>query len=340
MNTLTIFLNAVLQKKRIAISCGLSLALATITLASLAKDNHDEHKKPEPATHNKTAKEDAHKEHDESEEHEEKAAQLNDAQLTAASIKTAQAGPASIRETISLYGTVEANGERIQHISARFPGLIKTVNKKLGDSVRQDEVLATIEGNESLRTYAVTAAFNGIVAERDANPGEHTSDKPLFVVADLSSVWVNIAVFPRDIGKVRSGQSVRITNPNNELRADGKIIAVSSLGSANQTLNARVLLDNPEHQWIPGMFVNADVTLATTAVTLAISNEAVQEHEGKTVVFVKGKQGFEPRPIKLGRTDGEISEVLAGIKVGETYATHNSFIIKAELGKDGAAHGH
>lgn len=273
------------------------------------------------------------------EEHEEKAAALTDAQLKTAAIELAQVEPASIRETLSFYGTVEANGERVQQVSARFIGAVRSVNKKVGDAVREGEVLATVESNESLKTYSITSALTGVVAERHINVGEQTNDKTAFVVADLSTVWVDIAVFPRDAAKVRVGQVVRVGNPANDITAEGEIIAVAALGtSANQSLSARVLLNNAERQWTPGLFVNADVILAKKPVALAIRNEALQDHEGKQVVFVKGKEGFEPRPVKLGRTDGEISEVLGGVKAGETYASKNSFIIKAELGKDGAEH--
>jgi membrane fusion protein, heavy metal efflux system len=330
MNLLSMILSTIKTKKRLLQACFLGLALAGLTFASMAKEDHDDDEMPSVSA-NKKAPE--HKE-----EHEEKTAVLSAEQIRTAAISVAQVGPASIRETLPLYGTVEANGERIQHLSARFPGMVRSVTKKVGDTVRQDEVLATVEGNESLRTYSLTAAFSGVVAERNANAGEHTGDKSLLVVVDLSSVWVEVSVFPRDVTKVHVGQTVRVTNPINDASNDGNIIAISALGNSNQTLTARVLLENPEHQWIPGLFVNANVTLATTSVKLAIRNEALQELDGKQVVFVKGKQGFEPRSITLGRTDGEISEVLAGLRAGETYVTKNSFIIKAELGKDGVEH--
>ena len=70
--------------------------------------------------------------------------------------------------------------------------------------------------------------------------------------------------------------------------------------AANQTLTARVLLDNPERRWAPGLYVTADVTLAETTVPLAIRNEAVQTLEGRSVVFVQGAEGFEPRDVAAG----------------------------------------
>lgn len=304
-----------------------SIAVIGFTVANAAKE---EPKTPAPAS-----KEKAHGD----EEHEEKAAALTDAQLKTAAIELAKVGPASIHETLSFYGTVEANGEKVQRVGARFVGTVRSVNKKVGDSVREGEVLATVESNESLKTYSITSALNGVVAERNINVGEQTNDKTAFVIVDLSTVWIDVAVFPRDAGKVHVGQKVRAGNPANDVTAEGEIVAIAALGtSGNQSLSARVLLTNTERQWTPGLFVNADVLLEKKQVVLAIRNEALQDHEGKQVVFVKEKDGFEPRAVKLGRTDGESTEVLSGIKAGETYASKNSFIIKAELGKDGAEH--
>jgi len=98
------------------------------------------------------------------------------------------------------------------------------------------------------------------------------------------------------------------------------------------------LLPNADRKWPPGLYVTAEVTLGTQAVPLAISSEALQTLEDRSVVFVKGDDGFEPRVVQLGKTDGELAEVVAGIKPGESYATRNSFILKAELGKGEAEH--
>ena len=62
--------------------------------------------------------------------------------------------------------------------------------------------------------------------------------------------------------------------------------------------------------------------------------------EGKNVIFVQEKDGFEKREVSLGRSDGTFTEVLSGIKAGEKYAASNTFILKAELGKSEAEHEH
>jgi cobalt-zinc-cadmium efflux system membrane fusion protein len=277
---------------------------------------------------------------DKKEGHEEGGhVELTPEQINTAGIRLVQAGPATIRETLPLYGVVAPNAERVLEVGARFPGVIRNVAKKVGDPVRQGETLATVESNESLQTYVVVAPITGVVTGRKANSGEQTGDKILFTVADLSTVWVELSLFPRDVAKVRVGQSVRVRGTEAKLSADGKVVYVAPFGSsANQTLTARVLLDNGKRRWTPGLYVTAQVTLAVTSVPLAVRNEAVQTVEERSVVFAQGKKGFESRPVRLGRSDDEISEVLEGLKSGETYATSNSFILKAELGKGSAGH--
>lgn len=269
------------------------------------------------------------------------AIKLSAEQLQAAGIVVATVGPASLRESIPLYGVITPNAERVREISARFPGAIQSVARKIGDSVREGEVLAIIESNESLRSYPVTAPLSGVITARNANPGEQAGEKSLFTVADLSTVWVELSLFPRDVSKVHLDQPVRVKGTGGTLVADGKVVYVAPFGTAaNQTLSARVLLENAERRWAPGLNVTAEVTLSESTVPLAIRNSAVQSLEARDVVFVLDEDGFEPRPIRLGRTDGEMTEVIDGLSAGDRYAAENSFILKADLGKGSAEHEH
>lgn len=265
--------------------------------------------------------------------------ELTQAQIDRAGIRVAQAGPAELRETLSLYGVIVPNAERVLDVAARYPGVIRVVRKRLGDPVRRGETLATVESNESLQTYAVTAPIDGVVTHRDANPGAQTGDHALFTVADLSTVWVELSVFPRDLAKVKVGQRVRVKTADSGLSAEGKVVYVAPFGSsASQTLTARVELPNPDRKWPPGLYVDAEVLLSRTKVPLAIQSSALQTLDGKDVVFVRDDKGFAAHEITTGRTDGETAEVLAGVSAGDSYATQNSFTLKAELGKGEAAH--
>jgi len=271
----------------------------------------------------------------------ERTIELSDAQIHASGIELLEAGPAKIRQTLPLYGTVAPNAERMREVTARYPGVVRTVTKRVGDAVREGETLATVESNESLRTYAVTAPLSGVVTHRKANPGEYSGDAVMFTVADLSTVWVELSIFPRDVSKVRVGQSVRVQSPDSGISGEGQVIYVAPFGqTANQTLTARVLLDNADRRWSPGLYVTAEATLAETHAPLAIRNEAVQTLDSRSVVFVKGERGFTATPVSLGRNDSAFAEVTSGIQAGNTYAATNSFILKAELGKGEAEHEH
>lgn len=269
------------------------------------------------------------------------ALRLSAAQIANAGIEFASAAPAPVRETLTLYGTIVPNAERVRDVAARFPGVIEAVRVGVGDAVQAGATLATVESNESLRTYAVTAPIAGVVTKRDANTGEQTGDKVLFTVADLSSVWVELSLFPRDIAKIRVGQPVHVRSAEAAVEGEGRIAYVAPIGtSASQTVTARVLLPNAERRWAPGLYVTAQVTLAEAPASVAIRNEALQTLDDRTVVFVQEDHGIEPRPVRLGRRDGTHSEVLEGLTAGERYATANSFVLKSEMGKGEAEHGH
>jgi cobalt-zinc-cadmium efflux system membrane fusion protein len=304
-------------------------------------DHNEEHGKEKSAKHEEKNGEEHGDKSGEKRDEEEGLITLSKEQLSNAGIELAQAGAIKIRETLPLYGVVALNAERMQRVSARFPGVIHTVSRQVGDLVKPGDVLATVESDESLKSYNLTAAIRGVVTERDANAGEKTSDVPLFVIADLSGVWVELSIFPRDVSKVQIGQSVRIYQTSAQLSSEGKLFYLApSASNFNQAVVAKVALENNAMQWVPGHFVSAELTLNETPVALAVRNTALQTVEGRTVVFVQEKEGFEARPVQLGKTDSEYTEILSGINVNESYAAKNSFILKSELGKESAAHGH
>src|SRR3546814_2807966 len=94
------------------------------------------------------------------------------------------------------------------------------------DTLFPDPTPFRSESNESLQTYSVVAPLAGVVTHRIANPGEQTGDKVLFTVADLSTVWVELSLFPRDLAKVKVGQAARVKAGDSGKSADGTIVYV------------------------------------------------------------------------------------------------------------------
>jgi len=307
---------------------GLSIVVSCVFLSLMAGCGTPA---PEPA------------ESEEHRDHEQKPGTLDfsDAEIAASGIEVLAGGAVTIGELLALYGTVQPNAERTRAVSARFAGVIQTVSAVVGDTVRESQTLAVVESNESLRNYNVIAPLSGVVTARNANPGEAAGESPLFTVADLSTVWIELALFPRDFPRVRTGQEVRVRTVDGGLKGTGKIIYIAPVSQGgNQTLIARVLLENRERHWAPGLYVSAEVVLAERNVPLAVRNTALQRLNDDTVVFVRTDEGFAARKVVTGASDGEWTQIESGLSATERYAASNSFVLKSDLGAAEADHGH
>ncbi len=201
---------------------------------------------------------------------------------------------------------------------------------------------ASAAGAGSLNRYEIRAPFDGIVVEKHIALGEAVKeDASIFTLSDLSSVWAEIVVPAKDLDVVRVGEKVVVRATAFDSSAEGRISYVGALlGQDTRTAKARVTLANPKMAWRPGLFVNVDVVSGETEVPVSVLADAVQTVEDKPVVFARVKDGFRAQPVKLGRADGKRVEVIDGLKAGMAYAASGSFVLKAELGKGSAEHGH
>ncbi|HJR69956.1 MAG TPA: efflux RND transporter periplasmic adaptor subunit [Gammaproteobacteria bacterium] len=258
----------------------------------------------------------------------------------AAGIETAVAGPGSISDELVLYGAIVPDATRVRAVHARFPGVIRSVGRNVGDTVRAGETLATIESNESLQTYAVAAPIGGLVTARHAAAGEQTDAEPLFTIVDFSSVWAELDVFSRDRSRLAVGLPVSIA-ADGAAAAEDSIDYIVPVGNrASQSVTARVVLDNADGRFTPGQFVEGRVAIATTPVALAVPLSALQRFRDFDVVFAQVGEDYEVRMLDLGRRDGRYVEILGGLAPGTAYVTEQSYLIKADIEKAGASHDH
>ncbi|OEZ96301.1 cobalt-zinc-cadmium resistance protein CzcB [Duganella sp. HH101] len=193
-----------------------------------------------------------------------------------------------------------------------------------------------------LNRLELRAPFDGVVMEKHLALGEAVKeDAAVFTISDLSNVWAEIAVPPKDLALVRVGETVVVKASAFDAQASGKITYVGSLlGEQTRTAKARVALANPERAWRPGLFVSVDVLSGRAAAAVAVAADAIQTVDDKPVVFVKVAGGFRAQPVVAGRSDGRLTEIVQGLAAGAQYAAAGSFVLKAELGKDGAEHAH
>ncbi len=257
-----------------------------------------------------------------------------------AGIETEVAGPATLTQTLSLYGRLAPDPVRQLDVTARFPGVIKTVHKKIGDRVQQGEALAVVESNESLRSYTVTAPIAGVITAREANPGEETAGRALFTIVDPSSLVAELSVFPRDRVRIRPRAEVTVRVADSDTVVTGKVDRIDTQTGNNQSVIARVTLDNTKGQLLAGSFVTGEVAVARRAVPLAVKSSGLQPFRDFTVVFEQIGEDYEVRMLELGEQQGEWVEVLGGIEPGARYVSTNSYLIKADVEKSGASHDH
>jgi len=255
-------------------------------------------------------------------------------------IEVETAAAQAIVETVELTGTVQANPAGVSEVRARFSGLVTRILVDVGDTVIRGDVLGQVETNESLRSVPITAPISGLIVNRNIQVGQVTSEEALFVIANLSEVWVQLDVFGRDLGAIQSGQRTKVTLLDGT-DFMGTIDYVSPLvAHGSQSIRARVPLDNPTGVLRAGQFVQATVVVAETKVPVAVREEALQTFRNFDVVYARVGDTYEVRMLGLGRRDGKFVEVLDGLQPGENYVSGNSYLIKADIEKSGASHDH
>jgi len=273
---------------------------------------------------------------------EEGVVQMSDAKLVAAGIEILTAAPGTLRNSIILNGILQPNQEALVQVTPRFPGVVREIRKRIGDSVEKGELLAKIESNQSLSVYEMRAPISGTVIDRQISLGEYASEqKPAFIVADISTVWVDLSVYRRDLARVRIGDTVQIDVGDGGTPIDAQLSYVSPVGSSDtQSALVRAVVANENMRLRTGLFVSARLIVSAKQVPVAVRSTALQTVDNKNVVFVRNGEKFEVREVELGARDVENVEIVFGLMDGDRYAAKNSFVVKAELGKGEASHDH
>ncbi|KGH00905.1 cytochrome C peroxidase [Comamonas thiooxydans] len=195
----------------------------------------------------------------------------------------------------------------------------------------------------ALNRFELRAPFDGVVVEKHLAVGEAVQDSTaVFTISDLRSVWAEMKVAASDLPFVRVGEKATVHATAFESRATGVVAYVGALiGQETRTAPARITLDNPDGIWRPGLFVNVELTAAGQQAAVAVANAAIQKIDGdKPVVFVPVAGGFKAQAVKLGKADGQSTEVLQGLSTGQRYVKDGAFVLKSELGKATAEHVH
>jgi len=195
--------------------------------------------------------------------------------------------------------------------------------------------------------FDVVAPYDGVVVERHAGRGEVVGPADqLFTIADLTTLWIELDIFERDMSRVTEGQPVELTTaawPGRSFPA--RIVYVADiLDAQSRTVRARVEVDNSDAALKPGMFATAFIHTAEGETVVAVPRDAVQNVEGEDVVWIPGDEpgAFLANPVLLGEElPGGMVAIEAGLAAGDPVVVAGAFTLKAELAKgEFGGHGH
>lgn len=188
-------------------------------------------------------------------------------------------------------------------------------------------------------SIAVVAPIAGTVVERTVTLGQVLEPKDtLFTVMDLTSVWVLVDVYERDIAQVKVGQKVEAKVTAYRDKVFGGV--VQNIGAVvdpkTRAVAVRVVLPNPTGELKPGMFASVELegTSGEARDHIVVPEAAVQRDGDKAIVFVPRSEGlYARRVVRTGRTNDGWTEIEAGLNDGEVVVTKGSFLLKAQLKK-------
>jgi cobalt-zinc-cadmium efflux system membrane fusion protein len=192
------------------------------------------------------------------------------------------------------------------------------------------------------RLYEIRSPLKGTVIQRHLTQGEYVEgNEPIFEVADLSKVWVEIPVPQQEMKALKRGSQVRVELPCAPGSYQAELVYISPfVEQASITGKAIAELKNDNEIHCPGSYVKVFIEGATSKTALLVPKKSVQEIEGEKVVFVREGDLFVKRIVQLGAEDNTHVEVVEGLQRGERVAHDGSFLLKADLGKYTMEHEH
>lgn len=243
-----------------------------------------------------------------------------------------KAGTDQLKITIPLLGELKVDGNRSALVYSRFPGIVKEVLVDVGTNVRKGQVLAIVEGNESMARFELVSPIDGRVLTRTLALGQVIKDdSESFAISDLRTLWLDLNAYSGDLSKLSVGQRIESSgNPPFE----GKLAYISAdLSGSSRSALVRATIENKSLTLKPGSFIEARVIVDEFKALVAVKNNAIQVINEQTCVFIPVTDGFETRKVRVGRSDDTNTEIVDGLSPGTSYVSKGAIVLKSELMK-------
>lgn len=226
----------------------------------------------------------------------------------------------------------EVSAAEAAHREARSAlGLISARSREVDAArARLSEAQAALKAARARLSYStINSPFNGLVVRKHKQVGETATPlDPIYTVADLERIWVTAEVDEEDVAAVQLGQAVTITldaYPGKEVK--GSVIRVSRIAEPKdvgrvraKVVRARIALEESDVPLKPGMEVNVNGSVPSSERTILVPNDAVIRLSGVQSVFVIEEGVARSRPVEIGRSNFDHTQIVSGLRAGEMVA--------------------
>lgn len=233
-----------------------------------------------------------------------------------------------------------SSNARVQRSNQR---LLESSRQRLVELGMTETQITNLESDRvARRTLELFAPISGTVIEKLATPGQYIkASDPIYRLADLSTVWLVIELFPADASAIRLGQTAIATTQslgNDSLNGVVEFIE-PAVDSVKRTVGVRITIDNPDGTLKPGEFAEATLTVplnpdasGAAQQTVMIPRDSLLSVGRTSLAYVETKPGFfQMRKLKTGQSVNGLVAVLDGIAAGENVVSKSTFLIDAQM---------
>lgn len=264
---------------------------------------------------------------------EAKSVHLTQEQQKLIDLKIEKVEKAPFETRIQVTGEIAQETEKAVHVTSPEPGVLQAFLKEIGESVQKDDPLVEVRTRQG-RIIQIPSPDHGVILARYVKEGESVDNiTSIMTIVNPDVLRASFNVYEKDIAKIKLGQEVivkSIAYPDKEFK--GNIAFISpSVDDKTRTVRIRVNIDNKEDLLKFGMFVSGDILETSEEAVLLVPKNAVVSIEDKPAVFVPaGPEEFAVKPVKIGRSTGELIEIEEGLNEGDSVVVQGSFQLKSE----------
>jgi RND family efflux transporter MFP subunit len=212
--------------------------------------------------------------------------------------------------------------------------LIEAARRRLELWDLSTEQIAEIERTrQPVRTVTLFSPASGYVVSRNAFPSQRVSpETELYVIADLSRVWIMADVYESDMAKVHLGQAAIVTPPQpGSPSLNAKVTYIQPQADATmRTMKVRLEAENQSLALKPDMFLNVDFRIGLPSRVTVPADAVLNSGDRRTVFVDRGNGYLEPREVQTGEQTGDRIQIVSGLRAGERVVASGAFLIDSE----------